>query len=63
MKLLIDTHTFLWFIQDSSKLSNDALELLESDSDLLISTASLWEIAIKVSIGKLTLPLPSTTLQ
>jgi PIN domain nuclease of toxin-antitoxin system len=58
MKLLIDTHTFLWFITDSSQLSKDALDLLESDADLLFSTASLWEIAIKVSIGKLTLPMP-----
>ena len=58
MKFLIDTHTFLWFIIDSAKLSNDALDLLESDSELLISTASLWEMAIKVSIGKLLLPQP-----
>jgi PIN domain nuclease of toxin-antitoxin system len=58
MKFLIDTHTFLWFIQDSSKLSSDALDVLESDSDLLISVASLWEIAIKVSIGKLVIPQP-----
>ncbi|MBI3650108.1 MAG: type II toxin-antitoxin system VapC family toxin [Acidobacteria bacterium] len=56
MKLLIDTHTFLWFILDSANLSDDALDLLESDADLLISIASLWEIAIKVSIGKLMLP-------
>lgn len=56
MKLLIDTHTFLWFINDSSQLSADAKNLLESDVDLLLSVVSLWEIAIKVSIGKLTLP-------
>lgn len=56
MKLLLDTHTFLWFINDSPQLSIDAKNLIESDVDLLLSIASLWEIAIKVSIGKLTIP-------
>jgi PIN domain nuclease of toxin-antitoxin system len=56
MKLLLDTHTFLWFTNESPQLSIDAKNLLESDVDLLLSIASLWEIAIKVSIGKLTLP-------
>lgn len=58
MKLLLDTHTFLWFIKDSPQLSADAKNLLESDVDLLISAASLWEIAIKISISKLTLTQP-----
>lgn len=56
MKILLDTHTFLWFINDSPELSSSAADLLESDVDLLLSTASLWEIAIKVSLNKLTLP-------
>jgi PIN domain nuclease of toxin-antitoxin system len=56
MKLLIDTHTFLWFIHDDPNLSNYAVSLLESEADLLLSTASLWEIAIKVNLQKLTLP-------
>jgi PIN domain nuclease of toxin-antitoxin system len=56
MKLLLDTHTFLWFINDSSQLSIGAKNLIESDVNLLLSVASLWEIAIKVSIGKLTIP-------
>jgi PIN domain nuclease of toxin-antitoxin system len=58
MKLLLNTHTFLWFIDDSPRLSASAKSLLESDDELLLSTASLWEIAIKVSIGKLTLARP-----
>jgi PIN domain nuclease of toxin-antitoxin system len=58
MKLLIDTHTFLWFIHDDPRLSDHAALLLESDADLLLSTASLWEIAIKVNLQKLTLPDP-----
>jgi PIN domain nuclease of toxin-antitoxin system len=56
MKLLLDTHTFLWFINNSPELSSSAADLLESDVDLLLSMASLWEIAIKVSLNKLTLP-------
>ena len=55
MKLLLDTHAFLWFIADNPRLSAEAKALLESDVELLISAASLWEIAIKTSIGKLTL--------
>lgn len=58
MKLLIDTHTFLWFVNDDPRLSTSALALLESDDSVLLSIASVWEIAIKVSIGKLTLPQP-----
>ncbi|MBC6479998.1 MAG: type II toxin-antitoxin system VapC family toxin [Hormoscilla sp. GM7CHS1pb] len=56
MKILIDTHAFLWFINDHPNLSNNAAELLESDIDILLSIASLWEIAIKVNLKKLTLP-------
>ncbi len=56
MRLLLDTHTFLWFISDDPSLSSNAKSLLESDNDLFLSTASLWEIAIKFSLGKLSLP-------
>ena|SRR5437868_14396005 len=58
MKLLLDTHTFLWFIKDNPRLSVSAKAWLESDADLLLSIACLWEISIKVSIGKLTLAQP-----
>ncbi|HXF41055.1 MAG TPA: type II toxin-antitoxin system VapC family toxin [Blastocatellia bacterium] len=61
MRLLLDTHTFLWFIEDSSKLSQEAKKLLESEVELLLSIASLWEMAIKISIGKLTLAEPFHT--
>lgn len=56
MRYLIDTHTFLWFINDNPQLTADVKNLLESDVDVLLSVASLWEIAIKVSLGKLSLP-------
>jgi PIN domain nuclease of toxin-antitoxin system len=61
MKLLLDTHAFLWFIDDSPRLSAQAKALLESDVELMISAASLWEIAIKGSLGKLTLAQPYET--
>ncbi len=54
MIFLIDTHTFLWFINGSNKLSKTAKELIEKDNnDIFISIASLWEISIKTAIGKL----------
>ena len=56
MRFLIDTHTFLWFINDSSSLSSSARNILELDNDVVLSVASIWEIAIKLSLGKLALP-------
>jgi PIN domain nuclease of toxin-antitoxin system len=54
MRLLLDTHTFLWFIQGSQNLSETARDLIEDqENQKLLSIASLWEISIKVSIGKL----------
>ena len=59
MRLLIDTHTFLWFAEDSPQLSPTARDLIiEAENEILLSTASAWEIAIKVSTGKLTLAQP-----
>lgn len=55
-RLLIDTNAFLYFINNDSALSKKAGNLLESEVDLLISAACLWEIAIKFSTGKLSLP-------
>jgi len=56
MKFLLDTHVFLWFINDSPNLKSDIADLLESDVELWLSIASLWEIAIKVNLNKLTIP-------
>jgi PIN domain nuclease of toxin-antitoxin system len=53
-KFLIDTHTFIWLIDDDPKLSNTCKSLIEDiDNEIFISIASLWEMAIKISIGKL----------
>lgn len=59
MKLLLDTHIFLWFIMGSPHLSAENLALIEDEKNRkFISVASLWEIAIKSSIGKLNLSAP-----
>jgi PIN domain nuclease of toxin-antitoxin system len=63
MKLLLDTHTFLWFIAGSQNLSQSARDLIEDvANENLVSIASVWEIAIKHSIGKLPLAAPFATL-
>jgi len=57
VKFLLDTHTFLWMIADDDKLSAVARKcILDKKSNLYLSSASVWEIFIKTSIGKLTLP-------
>ena len=59
MKLLLDSHAFLWFIMGSANLSVNARTLIEDTShERFLSVASLWEIAIKTSLGKLTLSAP-----
>lgn len=59
MKLLLDTHSFLWFFKGDPKLSATARILMEDENnEKLISLASIWEMAIKQSLGKLTLSLP-----
>lgn len=59
MRLLIDTHAFLWLISNDRQLTQRSRELLEDgENDLLLSVASLWEMAIKQSIGKLELDAP-----
>ena len=54
MKLLLDTHMLLWFIAGSANLSADARSLIEDVSnEKFVSIVSIWETAIKVSIGKM----------
>jgi PIN domain nuclease of toxin-antitoxin system len=54
MNLLIDTHTFLWFVAGSLELSKTAEELIKNEHNpVFISIASLWEISIKTALGKL----------
>jgi PIN domain nuclease of toxin-antitoxin system len=59
MRLLLDAHTFLWFVWDDVQLGTNARTVIVDPSNQkLISAATYWEIAIKVSIGKLDLGEP-----
>lgn len=59
MKLLLDTHAFIWFAEADSRLSQVATELLsDPENALYLSCASTWEIAIKTGMGKLILSTP-----
>jgi PIN domain nuclease of toxin-antitoxin system len=56
MDLLLDTHAFLWYLQGNPNLSLEVRELLDAtEHNLYLSIASLWEIAIKLGLGKLEL--------
>ncbi|MEX2535888.1 MAG: type II toxin-antitoxin system VapC family toxin [Trueperaceae bacterium] len=62
MKLLLDTHTFLWWCADSQRLSETARRAISAKSnDVLVSAVNGWEIAIKARLGRLRLSeKPST---
>lgn len=56
MRFLLDTHIFLFFINGDASISQRAIDLINNDNfEKYISTVSIWEIAIKISIGKLKL--------
>ena len=62
MKLLLDTHTLLWFVLDDPQLSRTAQVQIEDPSnEVYVSPVSCWEIAIKMSVGKYTLTVPHAT--
>ena len=58
MRVLLDTHALLWWVSErGSRLSDRARELLSSGStDVVISVASVWELAIKAGSGRIVLP-------
>ncbi len=59
MKYIIDTHTFLWYGGNDKRLSDTSKNIIENpQNQIFISIASLWEIAIKNSIGKLEIAIP-----
>lgn len=59
MRILLDTHAFLWWIADDQRLSQRSIELIsDGNNELLFSAASGWEIAIKVGRGRLDMPDP-----
>ena len=57
MKVLLDTHAFLWWIADSARLSVRAHEIIsDGDNELYISAVTGWEIAVKARLGRIELP-------
>jgi len=56
MRILLDTNVLLWFIADDDQLKHDHREIIENtDNNIIVSIISLWEIAIKLNIGRLSL--------
>ena len=63
MRGLLNTHTFIWWDSTPSKLSAAALSFLQNRANtILLSVASVWEMVIKIQLGKLTLHAPLTTI-
>ena len=62
MKLLLDTHIFLWYISADGRLSDSMLASIRDPSnEVYLSVGSLWEIVVKYQLGKLPLPEPPDT--
>ena len=62
MKLLLDTHVVLWLLGDVTRLSERSKSAIANPDNLVyVSAASVWEMAVKQSIGKLELPGPVST--
>jgi len=59
MRAILDTHAFLWAIAGDRRMSQKTHDLFIGPSDLCLSIASIWEILIKVQLGKLSLPQPA----
>ena len=59
MRLLLDTHTFLWFIAGDPQLDSYSRQLIEDvTNERYLSVASIWEITIKASLNRLAVPMP-----
>jgi PIN domain nuclease of toxin-antitoxin system len=58
VRLLLDTHVLLWWLADDRKLTKNARSIIaNTDNDVLVSAASLWEISIKATLGRLEIEL------
>jgi len=56
MKYLIDTHTFLWIIEDNKNLTEKVRTIyIDNSNEIFLSVASIWEMAIKISLNKLSI--------
>ena len=59
MRILLDTHIFLWFISGDIQLSTDVRDAIcDPDNEAYLSSASIWEAIVKYQLGKLPLPEP-----
>jgi PIN domain nuclease of toxin-antitoxin system len=56
VSLLLDTHVVLWWLSDDSTLAEDIKKRLDIEPDVYVSSATVWEVAIKQAIGKLIEP-------
>ena len=63
MRLLLDTHIIIWALSDPDKLSAEAKSLIQKAEQLFVSSASIWEMSIKSSIGKLEVDLDVITTE
>lgn len=63
MRLLLDTHAFLWWISDDERLTRRARRVISDESnDVFVSVVSAWEIVVKASLGRLELRKPASKL-
>lgn len=59
MRILLDTHVFLWYLTDDVRLPASFLSaILNRDNEVYLSVASIWEAVVKYRLGKLILPTP-----
>ena len=62
MRAIIDSHALIWAVDDRERLASKAREVIgDSTNEILFSSSSIWELAIKVGLGKLILSLPFDT--
>ncbi len=57
MNILLDTHLLIWAVSTPEKLSEEAKRLISGASRIYVSAASIWEMSIKISLGKLSVDL------
>jgi PIN domain nuclease of toxin-antitoxin system len=53
MRILLDTHIYLWVVTDNRKLTKQARKLIQEADEVFVSSASIWEASIKIGLGKL----------
>lgn len=64
MKFIIDTHVLIWYIEGIQKISQETIDIIKNTgNEMLVSKASLWEMAIKINLGKLDLSLPFEAIE